>query len=333
MKSEDNFYLNENPAYMNNARLSAKSRRRLSHQKSNNTIRAYNSDWNNFVAWCREHDEPELPTTPETLVNYINDLADTEKANTLSRRLSAISENHIAAGYRRDNPAKNSIVHITMTAIRREKGTFQKGKTPILPETLSLFADLFGTDLISLRDRALIFLGFAGAFRRSELVAIKMNEVEFLPEGMTVFIPHSKTDQLGEGSVIAVPYAPKKKICAVRAVKEWINQAHLTEGYLFRGFYKGRSLREKGLSDQMVARIVKKYADMAGLTTENFAGHSLRRGFATSAAQNDANVLTIMRQTRHKTVGMVQRYVDQGNAFKNNALQNIWHSLGEQHGG
>ena len=324
MNPKDSFLLRNNIDITSNSRLSAKAKRRMGKAKADNTIRAYSSDWSDFVDWCTYHGEPFLPTTPETIVNYINDLADEAKANTVSRRVTAISENHIAAGFGRNNPAKEGIVRTAMSAIRREKGTFQHGKSPILMETLYLLADCFGDDIVSIRDRALILLGFAGAFRRSELVRIQMEEITFSPEGMVIFIPHAKGDQLGHGSTIAVPYAPHEEICAVRAVEQWILTAQIQHGPLFRGFKRNKDIREEQLSDKSVALIVKKYIRMAGLNESNFAGHSLRRGFATSAAQHDIDALTIMRQTRHKSEKMVHRYIEQGNIFKDNALARMY---------
>ena len=324
MNPEDSFLLRRNREVESNTRLSAKAKRRMEHAKADNTLRAYSSDWRDFVDWCTHHEEPFLPTTPETIVNYINDLADDAKANTVSRRITAISENHIAAGYARKNPAKEGIVRTAMSAIRREKGTFQHGKAPILMETLYLLSDCFGNDIVSLRDKALSFLGFAGAFRRSELVRIQMEELSFSPQGMTIFVPHAKGDQLGHGSTIAIPYAPDKEICAVRAVQSWIKAAQIHSGPLFRSFLRNKTVRQQQLSDKSVALIVKKYAGMAGLDANNFAGHSLRRGFATSAAQHDVDALTIMRQTRHKSEKMVHRYIDQGNIFKDNALTRMY---------
>ena len=324
MDPKDSFLLKDNKDIKENSRLSAKAKRRMGKSKADNTIRAYGSDWSDFVDWCDHHGEPFLPTTPETIVNYISDLADDAKANTVSRRITAISENHIAAGYGRNNPAKEGIVRTAMSAIRREKGTFQRGKAPILMETLYLLSDCFGDDIASLRDRALILLGFAGAFRRSELVRIQMDELSFSPEGMTVFIPHAKGDQLGHGSTIAIPYAPDEEICAVRAVERWILAARLHHGPLFRGFKNNGEIRDKQLSDKSVALIVKKYISMAGLDAKSFAGHSLRRGFATSAAQHDVDALSIMRQTRHKSEKMVHRYIEQGNIFKDNALARMY---------
>lgn len=268
-----------------------------------------------------------MPAMPETIVNYINDLADDAKANTVSRRITAISENHISAGYGgRNNPAKDGMVRAAMAAIRREKGTFQRGKSPILLETLYLLADCFpDNDLVSLRDKALIFLGFAGAFRRSELVRIQWEELTFSPQGLIIFVPQSKGDQLGHGVTIAVPYAPDKEICAVRALKAWLNASGIQSGPVFRPFTRAHGLRNAQLSDKSVALVVKKYAKLAGLDEKQFAGHSLRRGFATSAAQYDVDALSIMRQTRHKSEKMVHRYIEQGNIFKENPLNKMYH--------
>jgi len=325
VKSKENFMLVNNREIIQNSRLSIKAKRRLAKSKADNTLKAYSSDWSDFSDWCAYHGVMDLPAAPETIVNYINDLADDAKANTVSRRVTAISENHIAAGYVRDNPAKEGMVRAAVAAIRREKGTFQRGKTPVLMETLYLLADCFGDDIVSVRDKALLLLGFAGAFRRSELVRIQMDELDFTPQGMTIFVPHAKGDQLGHGATIAIPYAPDPEICAVRAVEQWILAAQLQFGPLFRGFKRNLEIKAEQLNDKSVALIVKKYAEKAGFDPDNFAGHSLRRGFATSAAQHDVDALTIMRQTRHKSEKMVHRYIEQGNIFKDNALAKMYH--------
>ncbi len=327
--ADNAFLLGHNQLIEENSRLSYKSKRRMQKSKAANTLKAYGCDWADFVDWCAAHDEQALPTTPETIVNYINDLADDAKANTVARRITAISENHLAAGYDRErNPAKATMVRAAMAAIRREKGTFQRGKSPILMETLYLLADCFGEDIVSLRDRALIFLGFAGAFRRSELVHIQVEDLTLTPQGLMIFVPQSKGDQLGKGATIAIPYAPEAEICAVRAVEAWLRASGLHAGPLFRGFKRNQELRDHELTDKAVALIVKKYAGMAGLDPANFAGHSLRRGFATSAAQHDVDALSIMRQTRHKSEKMVHRYIEQGNLFKENPLNKMYHPHG-----
>lgn len=325
MQVRKDFYLAKNANIQQNSLLSAKSKRRLQKSKADNTLKSYCSDWSDFADWCEAHGECPLPAAPETIVNYINDLADEAKANTVSRRVTAISENHIAAGYSSHNPAKEGIVRNAMHAIRREKGTFQHGKSPVLLETLELLADSFDTgDIVGVRDKAIIFLGFAGAFRRSELVAIQVEELTFSSEGLIVFLPQSKGDQLGHGTQVAIPYNPNPELCAVRAVEQWILTAQIHSGPLFRPFKKNKELRDMQLSDKSVALIVKKYIEKIGLNSQSFAGHSLRRGFATSAAQSDLNALQIMRQTRHKSEKMVHRYIEQGNIFKDNALNHMF---------
>lgn len=325
MNLREDFYLVDNDVINSNSILSAKSKMRMQKSKADNTIKSYSADWNDFADWCELKKVSALPCLPETIVNYINDLADDAKANTVSRRVTAISENHIAAGYTSNNPAKEGMVRNAMRAIRREKGTFQKGKAPILLETVELLSGCFQDDsLVSLRDKALLLLGFAGAFRRSELVAVKVQDLTFVPQGMVVFIPQSKGDQLGHGNQVAIPYAPNPKCCAVVAVKQWIQGAGIHNGPLFRPFKKNGELRESQLSDKSVALVVKKYISMLGMDPSEFAGHSLRRGFATSAAQHDLDTLSIMRQTRHKSEKMVHRYIEQGNLFRQNPLNKMF---------
>lgn len=259
MNIREDFYLIDNDVINNNDILTAKSKRRMQKSKADNTIKSYSADWNDFADWCEVKKVSALPCLPETIVNYINDLADDAKANTVSRRITAISENHIAAGYSSNNPAKEGMVRNAMRAIRREKGTFQKGKAPILLETIELLANCFHDEsLRSLRDKALLLLGFAGAFRRSELVAVKVQDITFMPQGMVVFIPQSKGDQLGHGNQVAIPYAPDPNSCPVVAVKRWIQGAQLYTGPLFRPFKKNGELRDMQLSDKSVALTVKK---------------------------------------------------------------------------
>lgn len=325
MNIREDFYLLDNEVINSNDILTAKSKLRMQKSKADNTIKSYSADWNDFADWCEMKKVSALPCLPETIVNYINDLADDAKANTVSRRITAISENHIAAGYSSNNPAKEGMVRNAMRAIRREKGTFQRGKAPILLETVELLANCFHDEsLPSLRDKALLLLGFAGAFRRSELVAVKVQDITFMPQGMVVFIPQSKGDQLGHGSQIAIPYAPDPNSCPVVAVKRWIQGAQLYSGPLFRPFKKNGELRDTQLSDKSVALTVKKYMAQLGMDPAEFAGHSLRRGFATSAAQHDLDTLSIMRQTRHKSEKMVHRYIEQGNLFRQNPLNKMF---------
>ena len=250
-KGED-FFLRDNQIIDQNEELSEKSKRRLNRSKAENTVKAYDADWRDFLDWCAAHEKTPLPAAPETIVNYVNDLADNARANTVARRVTAISENHIAAGLSAEkNPAHDGMVRAAIAAIRREKGTFQHGKSPILLETLPLLADCFqGDSLPTLRDRALILLGFAGAFRRSELVAVQVEDLNFSPQGLVVFIPRAKGDQTGKGSSVAIPFAPDATICAARAVRDWVNRAGLKTGPLFRAFKRNGELRQIRRTDR-----------------------------------------------------------------------------------
>lgn len=318
------FILRNNQCIQNNRKLSLKSKKRLQKSKADNTLRAYEADWTDFYDWCEQHKMNFLPAEPETIVNYINDLADHAKANTISRRLSAISENHKAAGYLTENPCRDGLVRNALDAIKREKGTFQRGKTPILIENLYDMIPYFDlSDLGGIRDKALLLTGFMGAFRRSELVEIDVEDLSFVQEGVLILLKKSKGDQEGQGEEIAIPYHTCPDFCAVVCLKNWIQNAGLIRGPVFRPLTKNRKIRDCRLSDQSVARIVKKYVAMAGLDSNAFAGHSLRRGFATSAAQHDIDERSIMQQTRHKSEKMVRRYIEQGNLFKNNALNKM----------
>lgn len=326
MNSNDkDFVLRKNNFIQNNKKLSIKSKKRLQKSKADNTLRAYEADWMDFYDWCTPRRLQALPAEPETIVNYINDLADHAKANTVSRRLSAISENHKAAGYTDHNPCRGGLVRNALDAIKREKGTLQRGKAPILVEDLRNITAYFDTtDIAGIRDKALLLVGFMGAFRRSELVEINIEDLTFTPEGVVILVAQSKGDQVGQGAQVAIPYSSDQDICAVTALKSWIRRAHLDSGPLFRPLNKHKQIRNRRLTNQSVAIIVKKYAKLAGFNPDNFAGHSLRRGFATSAAQYDVDERSIMQQTRHKSEKMVRRYIEQGNLFKNNPLNKMF---------
>lgn len=326
MNSENKSFVLRNNAFIEkNEKLSEKSKKRMRKSKASNTLRAYEADWKDFYDWCCHRKQCVLPAEPETIVNYINDLADHAKANTVSRRISAISENHKAAGFIDDNPCRGGLVRNALDAIRREKGTMQRGKTPLLFEDLQEIVPYFNTsDLSGIRDKALLLTGFMGAFRRSELVRIDIEDLTFVREGVIILLHQSKGDQEGQGENVAIPYNSNADVCAVVALRHWINIAQLRTGALFRPLNKHKQIRERRLTDKSVAIIVKKYAAFAGFNADDFAGHSLRRGFATSAAQYDVDERTIMQQTRHKSEKMVRRYIEQGNIFKNNALNKMF---------
>lgn len=289
----------------------------IQQSKAKNTLRAYRSDWDHFAAWCKAHGQPSLPATAETVALYVTDLADTHKPSTITRRISAISQAHRIAG--QDTPTGSAKVRLVMAGIRRMKGTAQTGKTPILVDDLRRMLAGLPKNLLGVRDRVLLLIGFCGAFRRSELVALDAADVAVTREGLVVTIRRSKTDQEGEGRKIGIPYASHLETCPVRSFQDWLEKSGITEGPLFRPIDRFGKMASIRLSAAAVGEIVKRYVAAVGLDAAEFAGHSLRSGLATSAAAAGASERSIMRQTGHRSEKMVRRYIRDGSLFKENA--------------
>lgn len=220
------------------------------------------------------------------------------------------------------------IVKQALRGIRRVKGTFQQGKTPVLLEDiediLECMDKLDVPELQLLRDKAILLIGFMGAFRRSEIVAITVEHLQFSPQGVEIFVPSSKADQEGQGAVVAIPHLSGSPLDAVRALQQWLRASGITEGPVFRGFTKNMSLRKTAISDKMIAEIVKKYISLIGLDPSMYGAHSLRHGFATTAAAYGVEERNIMRQTRHHSVNMVRRYINEANKFVDNPISTIF---------
>lgn len=289
--------------------------------KSDNTLKAYRSDWAEFTAWCDANHVQALPATSETVANYISALA-TEgiKASTIQRRLSTISQAHKAAEL--DTPTKSYRVAMVLDGIKRTIGTAQTGKAAAKVDDITAMVDALDNSTKGLRDRALILVGFAGAFRRSELVALDVADIEFVREGVKITIRKSKTDQHGEGRKVGIPYGVNEATCPVRALQAWLNVSGITEGAVFRSLSKAGRLLDR-LTAQSVALVVKDQASDAGLDASKFSGHSLRAGFATSAAAAGKNERSIMKQTGHRSEAMVRRYIREGSLFLDNAAVGI----------
>lgn len=285
--------------------------------KSANTVRAYRADWAHFVGWCTEHHQAVLPALPNTVALYMADLAAKYKPSTLTRRMSAISQAHQIAGF--ESPVHAAKVRAVMAGIRRNKGTAAVAKTPVLVEDLKRMIAHVPEGLLGVRDRALLLVGFAGAFRRSELVGLNHEDIEFTREGLVVCIRRSKTDQDGEGRKIGIPYGSNPSTCPIRSLQDWLEKSDITEGPLFRPISRHGKMAPARLSAAAVADVVKRYAGAVGLDTTEFAGHSLRAGLATSAAMAGASERAIMNQTGHRSVNMVRRYIRDGSLFRDNA--------------
>lgn len=285
--------------------------------KAPNTLRGYQSDWRAFCAWCEGHGLCPLPATPETVASYIAESAGHLKPGSIQRQLNATAEAHKAAGM--ESPTHSGVVRNTLKGIRRTLGTAPTQKAPALTDDIRAMVDATDAGMIGTRDRALVLLGFAGAFRRSELVGLDVEDCVFGKDGLTVTLRRSKTDQDGAGRKIGIPYGSNPETCPVRTIQAWMELAGISSGPLLRSINRHGKLGPGHLSGIDVARVVKRLAERAGLDAVKFAGHSLRAGHATSAAIAGASERSIMNQTGHRSVQMVRRYIRDGSLFRENS--------------
>ena len=288
------------------------------------TLRAYRSDWRDFETWCRGHQLPALPAEPQTVALYITDLAQYCAAGTITRRLTAITKAHEAAGFK-ESPAatRHAIVGETLKGIRRTIGTAQKGKDPILTAQIRKVVISCPTGLLGERDRALLLIGFAGAFRRSELAALLLSDLNFTEDGVVAAIRRSKTDQEGEGQEVGIPWGSNPDTCPVRALRHWLQAAEIVDGAVFRAVDRHGRVSSSALNKDSIGSIVKRALLRAGQRAEAFAGHSLRAGHATQASMNGVGELLIMKQTRHRSVETLRKYIRNGEIFRLNAAAGL----------
>ncbi len=297
----------------------------LKTSKANNTLRAYKSDFKDFGGFCLRHGFKSIPTNPKIISLYLTHLSKSSKMSTLRRRLVSIGVVHKMKGHYLDT--KHPIIIENLLGIKRVKGSIQKGKKPILISHLKQIINTIDEqkieEIVKLRNKTLILIGFGGGFRRAELISIDHEDLEFVEEGVKITLRRSKTDQFGEGMIKGLPYFTNKTYCPVTNLKNWIKISKIKSGPIFRRFIKGSALSKNRLTDQSVVLIIKDYLKLAGIENQNFSGHSLRSGFATVAAESGADERSIMAMTGHKTTQMVRRYIREANIFKNNALNKI----------
>jgi site-specific recombinase XerD len=287
--------------------------------RAKSTLRGYRADWRDFSAWCQDHMAQTLPAAPETVCGYLAAVADRGlKVGSIQRRLSAIAAAHVTADL--DSPTTKASVKLTMAGIRRSLGVAQEGKAALLTSDIAALLAHLPKGLLGIRDRAVLLVGYAGAFRRSELVALDVRDLDFSTEGLKVVIRRSKTDQEGEGQRIGIAHGTS--LCPVKALEAWISAAGITEGAVFRSMDRHGNVRGR-LRDRAVALVVKRYARAAGMDERKYAGHSLRAGLVTQAAINQVPELTIMKTTRHKSADMLRRYVRETSLFRDNASARV----------
>jgi site-specific recombinase XerD len=289
--------------------------------RASNTLRAYRSDWSAFTGWCESHGLVALPADPTTVSMYLSAEAGRLKTSTLRRRLSSIAVAHAAVGA--PNPSDDMNVKATWAGIRRANGTAEMGKAPVLTADLRAMVGALPNSLRGHRDAALLLIGFAGAFRRSELVGLDLEDVADTSDGLVVTLRRSKTDQEGRGRQVGIPPGTAALTCPVRAFRTWLAVSGITSGPLFRPVSRHGHLGSTRLSDKAVALVVKRAAGAVGLDQSELAGHSLRSGMATSAARAGATEDEIMRQTGHRSVVVLQRYIRMSTLFQGNAATKL----------
>ena len=298
----------------------------LKSSKADNTIRAYKSDFNDFELFCIKNEFKSLPTHPKIISLYITYLSKKDaKMSTLKRRIVSIGVIHKMKGHYLDT--KHPAIIENIMGIKRRKGSIQKGKKPLLINNLKKIINVIDENIKNeikrLRDRSIILIGFSGGFRRNEIVSLDYNDLDFMQEGLKITLRKSKTDQFGEGLIKGLPYFDNNQYCPVISISKWLEISKINSGRLFRRFKKGLGLSDNRLTDQTVALLIKEYLNLAGIDNKNYSGHSLRSGFATSAAESGAEERNIMAMTGHKSTEMVRRYIKEANLFKNNALNKI----------
>jgi integrase len=275
------------------------------------TLRAYRADLDHFAAWGGS-----IPATDVQVARYIAAHAEILAIATLTRRLAAIAQAH--AVLRLPSPTMSALVRATMRGIRRTRGTAQRQAKPLLRDDLLLVLDCLGDDVRSTRDRALLLLGFAGAFRRSEIVGLNVEDVESVRQGVIISLGRSKTDPEGRGRKIGIPLG-RTRWCPVAALTRWLDVAGLTSGPIFRPVDRHGNVRVARLSGEAVCVVIRERVATAGVDPTGYSGHSLRAGFATSAVQAGVSTLKVRQQTGHTSDVMLTRYVRDGELFVGNA--------------
>ncbi len=282
---------------------------------SANTRRAYASDLAQFRAWGGA-----IPADPATVANFIGDLSVTHKVASISRMLAALGKAHRAGGY--DDPTKAELVRATMAGTRRVLGSTQRQARPVLRDDLFAMLDRLGDRRKDVRDRAMLLLGFATALRRSELVALDVEDIEITAQGVMVTVRRSKTDQEGHGRQIAVPPG-RTRHCPIRALTDWLAFAGIEAGAIFRSVDKHGNVLPNRVTGEVVSHVIKARLSAVGYDVARFSGHSLRAGFVTAAAMAGAPSHKIREATGHRSEASLTRYIRQVELFNDPAIARV----------
>ena len=319
-------YMCASPAQVSDlAALIQKAKSLISRAKSPATLKAYQNDWRHFETWCRAHDLPSLPSAPEIIVLYVSDLASTHAVSTITRRLTSITKAHQVAGYEQ-SPAssRHFVVGETLKGIRRVLGTEQHGKAPLMAADIRKIVASSPDSVLGCRDVALVLTCFAGAFRRSEAAQLRVSDLSFDDNGVVINLRYSKTDQEGAARKVGIPYSKNLETCAVHALRTWLSVAKITEGFVFRRVDRfGYVSRRRGLHSDSIGKILKRAAARSGMDVAPLGAHSLRVGCVTQAAMNGVPEYIIQKQTHHKTVATLRKYIRSGEIFRDNAAAGL----------
>lgn len=301
--------------------LESAARDLYQHAKAGSTWTAYRSDWKAFQTFCSQSGLESMPSTASTVVLWcVHRAQQGKRVSTIERSLAAIKQAHDAAG--QASPVAKPEVREALRGLRRQLGVRPSRKVPTIAKHVRSMVDSCGEGTRALRDRAILLVGFAGAFRRSELVALDVGDVTFEADGLLVLVRRSKADQIGEGQTKAIPVARKERYCPVAALRAWMSTARVSRGPLFRvvdrwGNAKGR------MQARQVSEIVQKYARTAGLDPKRVGGHSLRAGFVTQAARMQSPEYRIMEQTGHKSSRSLSDYIREADRLGTSAAKGI----------
>lgn len=287
------------------------------HTRAERTRIAYANVWKRFTGWCAAKGLEAMPATPDVVALYVTDMARDYKVSTIGLHIAGISVAHQLKGH--PSPTRDDKVRELLKGIRRKKGTAPTVKKPLMTPTLRAMVAGLPDTMKGTRDKAILLLGFAGAFRRGEIVGIDVEDCHFGDDGLTITLWRSKTNQEGRAQKVGIPRGAHTETCPVRALQAWLDRAGITEGAVFRGVRATGQVRGGRLSLWIPALIVKQGAERLGLDPSDYAGHSLRSGHATSAAANGAQERSIMKQTGHKSVAMLRRYIRDGSLFTDNS--------------
>ncbi len=300
------------------------AQRYVERSRADSTWRAYRTDWARFQAWCERLKVSPLPASPDHVAMFLAQEADAGLSpSTIARRLSAIRLVHL--GMEHPSPHDSIKVVEVMRGIRRAWGKPPEQKVPVLEADIQRMVDAVDPDTqLGLRNRALLLFGFAGAFRRSELVNLNTQDLQEEERGFLVTIRKSKTDQEARGHRIAIPRIDHSDYCPVRSLKDWLHVADIEEGRVFRRMYRGDKVAAKAMSAQSVALIIKDHAARVGFDPRHYAGHSLRSGFLTSAAARQEDLFKMADQSRHSSLETVRKYVREEDLFDRHAGANLF---------